>query len=115
MEGGRTQGFEQLDEMLELDRHGLSLCSAKETRHGYHTGRRHDQLSRVLVITRTFGAPRALVWRAFADPVHLRRGGPEVLHQHRLRARFLRVGGHWHDVMRGPTARNTPPTSRSLV
>ena len=27
---------------------------------------------RVLVITRTFDAPRALVWRAFADPFHLR-------------------------------------------
>jgi uncharacterized protein YndB with AHSA1/START domain len=52
-----------------------------------------------LVITRTFDAPRALVWRAFTDPKHLPRWQPE-------RATMpvceidLRTGGTWHYVYR---------------
>ena len=52
-----------------------------------------------LVITRTFDAPRSLVWTAFTDPKHLPNWQPE-------RATMpvceidLRAGGVWHYVYR---------------
>jgi uncharacterized protein YndB with AHSA1/START domain len=52
-----------------------------------------------LVITRTFDAPRTLVWMAFTDPRHLPKWQPE-------RATMpvceidLRPGGTWHYVYR---------------
>ena len=52
-----------------------------------------------LVITRTFDAPRSLVWAAFTDPKHLPNWQPE-------RATMpvceidLRTGGTWHYVYR---------------
>lgn len=63
---------------------------------------------RVLVITRTFAAPRALVWRAFADPAHLSRWwGPKGYTNPVCRLDF-RVGGHWHNVMRSPEGNEYP-------
>ena len=63
---------------------------------------------RVLTITRTFDAPRALVWRAFADPLHLRQWwGPKGYTNPGCELDF-RVGGHWHNVMRSPTGAEYP-------
>ena len=57
---------------------------------------------RVLIITRSFDAPRALVWKAFADPYHLAQWwGPKGFTNPVCELDF-RVGGHWHDVMRSP-------------
>ena len=62
----------------------------------------------VLVITRTLNAPRALVWRAFSDPAHLSRWwGPQHFTNPVCELDF-RVGGHWHNVMRGPDGSEYP-------
>ena len=63
---------------------------------------------KVLIVTRTFAAPRALVWRAFSDPFHLRQWwGPKGFTNPVCELDF-RVGGHWHNVMRGPDGREYP-------
>jgi uncharacterized protein YndB with AHSA1/START domain len=63
---------------------------------------------RVLVITRTFDAPRALVWRAFSDPVHLSRWWGPKGYTNPVCELDFRVGGHWHNVMRGPDGKDLP-------
>jgi uncharacterized protein YndB with AHSA1/START domain len=66
---------------------------------------------RVLIITRTFDAPRALVWRAFSDPFHLRQWwGPKGYINPVCELDF-RPGGHWHHVMRGPDGKEYPTDS----
>lgn len=57
---------------------------------------------RVLVITRTFDAPRALVWRAFSDPFHLAQWWGPRGYTNPVCELDLRPGGHWHNVMRAP-------------
>lgn len=55
-----------------------------------------------VVVTRTFAAPRALVWRAWTDPGHMRRWwGPEGYSSPDCRTE-LRVGGRYHWCMRSP-------------
>jgi uncharacterized protein YndB with AHSA1/START domain len=63
---------------------------------------------RVLVITRTFDAPRALVWRAFSDPVHLAQWWGPKGYTNPVCELDFRVGGHWHNVMRGPDGKDLP-------
>jgi uncharacterized protein YndB with AHSA1/START domain len=63
---------------------------------------------RVLVITRTLNAPRALVWRAFSDPVHLSRWWGPAGFTNPVCELDFRVGGHWHNVMRGPDGSEYP-------
>jgi uncharacterized protein YndB with AHSA1/START domain len=62
----------------------------------------------VLVITRSFEAPRALVWRMFSDPVHLRRWWGPAGYTNPVCELDFRVGGHWHNVMRRPTGEEYP-------
>lgn len=63
---------------------------------------------RVLIITRVFDAPRTLVWKAFADPYHLVQWwGPKGFTNPVCELDF-RVGGHWHNVMRGPDGDEYP-------
>ena len=57
---------------------------------------------REVTATRIFDAPRALVWRAFTDPDHLKHWwGPNgftcTFHEF-----DLRPGGAWHFIMHGP-------------
>ncbi len=66
---------------------------------------------RVLVITRTFEAPRALVWRAFSDPFHLRQWWGPKGYTNPVCELDFRPGGHWHHVMRGPDGREYPTDS----
>ena len=55
-----------------------------------------------VVITRTFGAPRALVWRAWTEPAHVRRWyGPSYL-AFSVCEIDLRPGGRWRYVLRAP-------------
>jgi uncharacterized protein YndB with AHSA1/START domain len=57
---------------------------------------------RELVVTRTFDAPRALVFRAWTEPEHLRRWfGPRGWTL-TVCTIDLRPGGIWHYCMRGP-------------
>jgi uncharacterized protein YndB with AHSA1/START domain len=61
----------------------------------------HDD--RVLVIERTFDAPRALVWKAFTDPRHMLewmgpRDHPSMLHE-----ADVRPGGKWRGRLRAVT------------
>jgi uncharacterized protein YndB with AHSA1/START domain len=58
------------------------------------------QDDRVLVIERTFDAPRALVWRVFTDPQHMvawlgPREHPSVFHE-----ADVRPGGKWRGRLR---------------
>jgi uncharacterized protein YndB with AHSA1/START domain len=82
------------------------MTQPSESRPGSGTSRakRHETIfttpsDRELVVTRTFDAPRALVWAAFTDPKHLPNWQPE-------RATMpvceidLRPGGAWHYVYR---------------
>jgi len=54
----------------------------------------------VIVIARSFEAPRALVWRCYTDPRHLVHfWGPKGA-TNPVSDLDLRVGGHWRQVMR---------------
>src|SRR5213595_3555406 len=61
---------------------------------------------RELVITRTFDAPRALVWAAFTDPKHIPNWhtGPEGFTMPVCEI-DLRPGGSWRYVWRNPHGR----------
>jgi uncharacterized protein YndB with AHSA1/START domain len=56
----------------------------------------------VIVITRTFDAPRELVWTAITDPKHVAQwyGGPGFTNP--VCEMDLRLGGTWRHVMRAP-------------
>jgi uncharacterized protein YndB with AHSA1/START domain len=55
------------------------------------------------VITRTFDAPRELVFRAFTDPAHVDHWwGPKGF-TITTRSMDVRPGGEWRFVMRGPS------------
>jgi uncharacterized protein YndB with AHSA1/START domain len=61
-----------------------------------------------LVITRTFDAPRVLVWRCFMDPSLLVQWwGPEGFTCTRLEMDF-RAGGHWHVTITSPDGVDFP-------
>lgn len=62
----------------------------------------------VLVITRTFEAPRALVWRMFSDPAHLARWWGPAGYTNPVCQLDFRLGGRWHNVMRSPTGEEYP-------
>ena len=55
-----------------------------------------------VVITRTFAAPRALVWTAWTDPEHMRRWWGPVGYTSPACRTDLRVGGRYHWCMRSP-------------
>lgn len=67
-------------------------------------------LQREVVITRRIAAPRALVFRAFTDPVHLSRWwGPHGFTAPECEV-DLRIGGALRIVMQGPDGRRFPMT-----
>lgn len=55
-----------------------------------------------LVITRVFDAPRALVWKAWSDPVQAKQWGPKGFTTP-VREMDMRPGGAWRAVMISPT------------
>jgi uncharacterized protein YndB with AHSA1/START domain len=70
-----------------------------------------------LLITRTFDAPRALVWRAWTDPEHVKQWwGPQGFHNETCAA-DLRVGGNFRLEMRAPDGNVYPcvGTFREIV
>lgn len=61
-----------------------------------------EPADRVLVITRVFKAPRAIVWKAWTDPEHLMRWwGPNGFVTTSC-TMDLRAGGSWRIAMRSP-------------
>jgi uncharacterized protein YndB with AHSA1/START domain len=67
-----------------------------------------------LTISRTFNAPRELVWKMFSDPFHLTHWwGPKGFTNPVCELDF-RVGGRWYHVMRGPDGREFPADSTFL-
>ncbi len=63
---------------------------------------------REIVLTRTFAAPRTLVFKAWTDPEHLRRWfGPKPFTNPVCEV-DLRVGGSWRIVMRAPNGDEFP-------
>ena len=75
--------------------------------HGFEDA---DQ-DRRLQIVRTFKAPRALVWQAFADPFHLAQWWGPAGFTNPVCELDFREGGRWHHVMRGPDGRDYPADS----
>jgi uncharacterized protein YndB with AHSA1/START domain len=64
--------------------------------------RGNDPSNSEVVITRTFDAPRALVWQAWTDPKHVMRWwGPAGFNNERCES-DLRVGGRFQLRMRAP-------------
>lgn len=63
---------------------------------------------RELVLSRTFSAPRALVWRAMTDPAHVAHWwGPNGFTTTTEEMDF-RVGGAWKHIMHGPDGTDYP-------
>ncbi len=61
-----------------------------------------------IVITRTFDAPRALVWKAWTDPKHIMQWwGPNGFSNASCES-DLRVGGSFHLNMRAPDGNTYP-------
>ncbi|ADE12553.1 SRPBCC domain-containing protein [Sideroxydans lithotrophicus] len=70
-----------------------------------------------LVITRTFDAPRALVWQAWTDPKHIKRWWGPAGFNNETCVSDLRVGGRFHLEMRAPDGNMYPciGTFREIV
>lgn len=63
---------------------------------------------REIVLTRTFAAPRPLVWQVWTDPAHLDRWwGPRGFTT-TTHAMAFRVGGEWRYTMHGPDGTDYP-------
>jgi uncharacterized protein YndB with AHSA1/START domain len=56
----------------------------------------------VIVMRRTFDAPRELVWEALTDPRHVVRWYGGHGFENRVCEMDVRPGGRWHHVMRTP-------------
>jgi uncharacterized protein YndB with AHSA1/START domain len=56
----------------------------------------------IIVMTRTFDAPRALVWTAFTDPRHVAKWYGGHGYANEVREMDLRPGGRWRIAMRTP-------------
>jgi uncharacterized protein YndB with AHSA1/START domain len=62
-----------------------------------------------MITTRTFDAPRALVWTAFTDPVHVARwwGPKSVAPVSKVDKLDLRPGGQWRFICKRPDGSQT--------
>ncbi len=63
---------------------------------------------RAVVITRTYDAPRALVFKAWTDPELLRQWWGPAPFTNPVCETDPRVGGKWHIVMRAPDGTDYP-------
>jgi uncharacterized protein YndB with AHSA1/START domain len=67
-----------------------------------------DRSSREIVLSRTFDAPRELVWEVWTQPPHAEKWwGPNGFTTTTLEHEF-RVGGTWRHTMHGPDGRDYP-------
>lgn len=66
----------------------------------------HDELGKLLIITRLFDAPRELVWKAWTEPGYVMRWwGPEGFTAPVVKI-DLRIGGNYLFCMRSPEGRD---------
>jgi uncharacterized protein YndB with AHSA1/START domain len=63
---------------------------------------------REIVITRVFDAPRALVFKMWTDPNHLKKWFGPAIFTNPVCEVDARVGGKWHVVMRDPQGNDYP-------
>lgn len=67
-----------------------------------------NESDRELVVTRTFDAPRALVWKAWTDPAHVGQWwGPNGFTTTTYES-DVRPGGVWRYMMHGPDGTDYP-------
>lgn len=64
-----------------------------------------------IIITRRFAAPRTLVWKTFSEPYHLSQWWGCKDFTNPVCELDFRIGGHWHNVMRGPDGTEYPTDS----
>src|SRR5512147_587972 len=70
-----------------------------------------ETVDREIVITRTFDAPRELVWQAWTDPGHVVNWwGPQGFTT-TIEKMDVRPGGVWKHVMHGPDGTDYPNSS----
>ncbi|HEY4438860.1 MAG TPA: SRPBCC domain-containing protein [Candidatus Elarobacter sp.] len=74
------------------------------------TSPREPQRAADLVITRTFDAPRSLVWEAWTDPEQAKQWWSPETFTTPVFESDLRVGGRIHIVMRQPDGTTYPDT-----
>jgi uncharacterized protein YndB with AHSA1/START domain len=67
--------------------------------------------ARTIVISRLYGAPRDLVFRAWTDPVHLERWWGPSGFSTKTSEFSMRAGGCWRHLMRGPDGTEYPNLS----
>jgi uncharacterized protein YndB with AHSA1/START domain len=85
-----------------------NLSAENESGLGTETKESSD---REIVITRTFSAPRELVWQAMTEPQHVVNWwGPRGFTT-TIETMDVRPGGVWKHVMRGPDRKNYPNKS----
>lgn len=63
---------------------------------------------REIIITRVFDAPRALVFKMWTDPNHLKEWFGPAIFTNPVCEVDARVGGKWHIVMRDPLGNDYP-------
>lgn len=89
-----------------LDRLGAYLNNSLKDRERDMTDLRFDYPSDqpVMITTRTFDAPRALVWKCFSEPQHIARwfGPKSISPVSRIDTFEFRVGGRWRYVTQPP-------------
>lgn len=81
------------------------------------SAKENDLSASELVITRTFNAPRALVWQAWTDPKHIMQWWGPAGFNNETCASDLRVGGRFQLQMRAPDGNVYPciGTFREIV
>ena len=67
-----------------------------------------DTSDRELVLSRTFNAPRELVWKAYTDPAHIDNWWGPTGFTNTTHAIDVRPGGEWRFTMHGPDGTDYP-------
>jgi uncharacterized protein YndB with AHSA1/START domain len=61
-----------------------------------------------IIITRTFDAPRELIWEAWTNPLYITKWWGPVGFSTTTEVMDVRPGGEWKHVMHGPDGKNYP-------
>lgn len=66
------------------------------------------QADREIVLSRTFDAPRELVWKAWTDPALVAQWWGPAGFTNTIQTMDVRVGGRWEHIMHGPDGTDYP-------
>lgn len=97
---GWSESFERLEELLKDVNHSRSKDMNMTTGKNALSVTPHG--AREIVMTRTFAAPRDLVWQAMSRPEHIRRWWGSCGDTMTVCDMDFRVGGQWRFVVDGP-------------